>query len=71
MRYVTLVFKCTFLLHGSHIYFIKLSILITMDWQHLYKRQLEKNRELEQKLDLAESILRNFLPIVEDIDSQN
>ena len=36
-----------------------------MDWQYLYKKQLNENQELNKQLDIAESILRNFLPIVD------
>jgi len=40
-----------------------------MDWQYLYKQQLDENQELKKQLDIAESILRNFLPIV-DIEDE-
>jgi len=42
-----------------------------MDWQHLYQKQLNENQELKKQLDIAESILRNFLPIVETKNEQN
>ena len=42
-----------------------------MDWQYLYKQQLDENQELKKQLDIAESILRNFLPIVDKNDDQN
>ena len=42
-----------------------------MDWQYLYKQQLDENQELKKQLDIAESILRNFLPIVDIEDEQN
>jgi len=42
-----------------------------MDWQYLYKKQLDENQELKKQLDIAESILRNFLPIVDQTDKQN
>ena len=42
-----------------------------MDWQQLYQKQLDENQELKKQLDMAESILRNFLPIVEYGDDQN
>ena len=41
-----------------------------MDWQHLYQNQLNENQELKKQLDIAESILRNFLPIVEPKNEQ-
>jgi len=42
-----------------------------MDWQYLYKQQLDENHELKKQLDVAELILRNFLPIVNKEDEQN
>jgi len=42
-----------------------------MDSQHLYQKQLNENQELKKQLDIAESILRNFLPIVEIKNEQN
>ena len=41
-----------------------------MDWQNLYQKQLDENLELKKQLDIAESILREYLPIVEDNDEQ-
>ena len=37
-----------------------------MNWQYLYQKQLDENQELKKQLDIAESILREYLPIVED-----
>ena len=42
-----------------------------MDWQDLYKKQLNENQDLKKQLDIVESILRNFLPVVESKDNQN
>ena len=42
-----------------------------MDWQQLYQKQLNENQELKKQLDITESILRNFLPVVESKDNQN
>ncbi len=42
-----------------------------MDWQDLYQKQLNENQDLKKQLDIVESILRNFLPIVESKDNQN
>jgi len=42
-----------------------------MDWQYLYQKQLNENQELKKQLDIAESILRNFLPIIETNNEQN
>jgi len=42
-----------------------------MDWQYLYQKQLNENQDLKKQLDIVESILRNFLPVVEGKDNQN
>ena len=42
-----------------------------MDWQYLYQKQLSENQDLKKQLDIVESILRNFLPVVEVKDDQN
>ena len=42
-----------------------------MDWQYLYQKQLSKNQDLKKQLDIVESILRTFLPVVEHKDEQN
>ena len=42
-----------------------------MDWQDLYQKQLNENQDLKKQLDIVESILRNFLPVVENKDNQN
>ena len=42
-----------------------------MDWQYLYQKQLNENQDLKKQLDIVESILRNFLPVVEIKDDQN
>ena len=42
-----------------------------MNWQHLYQKQLDKNQELKRQLDIAESILREYLPIVENNGEHN
>ncbi len=42
-----------------------------MDWQYLYQKQLSENQDLKKQLDIVESILRNFLPVVESKDNQN
>jgi len=39
-----------------------------MDWEYLYQKQLNENQDLKKQLDIVESILRNFLPIVERED---
>ena len=42
-----------------------------MDWQDLYQKQLNENQDLKKQLDIVESILRNFLPVVENKDDQD
>ena len=42
-----------------------------MDWQYLYQKQLSENQDLKKQLDIVESILRNFLPVVEPKNEQN
>ena len=37
-----------------------------MDWQNLYQKQLDENQDLKKQLDIAEAILREYLPIVEN-----
>ena len=41
-----------------------------MDWKCLYQTQLYENLELKKKLEVVESILRNFLPIIENNDNK-
>ena len=41
-----------------------------MNWQNLYQKQLYMNQELRKQLEVVESILRNFLPIIENDDDQ-
>ena len=41
-----------------------------MKWQNLYQKQLYENRELKRQLEIVESILRNFLPIIENNDER-
>jgi hypothetical protein len=46
------------------------SNLKVMNWQNLYQKQLYENQELKKQLEVVESILRNFLPIIEINDDQ-
>ena len=41
-----------------------------MNWQNLYQEKLYENRELKKQLDIVESILRDFLPIIENNDEK-
>ena len=58
-------------MHRSQIFFPHPYNLVSMDWQYLYQKQLSENHELKKQLDIVESILRNFLPVVEPKDEQN
>ena len=42
-----------------------------MNWQNLYQKQLYENQKLRKQLEIAESILRGYLPIVEKNDDTN
>ena len=44
--------------------------LIPMNWQYLYQQQLYENRELKKELEIVESILKDYLPIVSNPDDQ-
>ena len=41
-----------------------------MNWQILYQEKLYENRELKKQLEIVESILRDFLPIIEKNDGK-
>ena len=49
---------------------IVLSNFQVMKWQNLYQEKLYENQELKKQLEVVESILRNFLPIIENDDDQ-
>jgi len=36
-----------------------------MEYQDLYQEELRKNQDLKSQLTILETILRNFLPVVE------
>jgi hypothetical protein len=40
-----------------------------MEYQELYQEQLRKNQDLKSQLAILETILRNFLPVVESQES--
>ena len=61
----------TFLLHRSHNPFIVLFNLSSMNWQYLYQKQLDENQKLKKQLEITESILREYLPIVENNNDQS
>ena len=36
-----------------------------MEYQELYEKQLQENQDLKSQVNILETILRNFIPIVE------
>ena len=36
-----------------------------MEFRELYKNQLQENQDLKTQINILETILRNFIPIVE------
>jgi len=72
MRLISHIYLCLpLLLDRSQNRLSHLSKFPLMNWQYLYKKQLDENQELKKQLDIAESILRNFLPIIDKKDDQN
>ena len=37
-----------------------------MEYRELYKAQLQENQDLQSQLNIMETILRSFLPVVEE-----
>ena len=36
-----------------------------MEYQELYKKQLQENKDLKTQVNILETILRNFIPVIE------
>jgi len=36
-----------------------------MEYRELYRTQLQKNQDLKSQINILETILRNFIPVVE------
>ena len=36
-----------------------------MEYRELYKNQLQENQDLKSQINILETILRNFIPVVE------
>ena len=36
-----------------------------MNYQNLYEEQLQRNQELKNQLEIIETILRNYIPVIE------
>ena len=64
--YLTLWHSKNELLISSHFKLFLFSNFQSMNWQNLYQLQLHENKELKKQLEVVESILRNFLPIIEN-----
>ena len=64
--YLTLWHSKNKLLISSHFNLSLFSNFQIMNWQNLYQLQLHENKELKKQLEVVESILRNFLPIIEN-----
>jgi len=64
--YLTLWLSKNKLLLSSHFKLFLFSNFQSMNWQNLYQLQLHENKELKKQLEVVESILRNFLPIIEN-----
>jgi len=37
-----------------------------MEYRELYKAQLQENQDLQSQLNIMETILRSFLPVIEE-----
>ena len=36
-----------------------------MEYRELYKNQVQENRDLKSQINILETILRNFIPVIE------
>ena len=36
-----------------------------MEYQELYQKQLQENQDLKSQVNILETILRNFIPVIE------
>ena len=70
MLHITSIINDINLYRSSQISVDVLSNFQIMNWQNLYQKQLYENRELKRQLEIVESILRNFLPIIENNDDR-
>ena len=37
-----------------------------MEYQDLYQKQLQENQDLKTQVNILETILRNFIPVIEN-----
>ena len=67
---ITVLIKIRNLYRRSQITDNLLSNFQTMNWQNLYQEQLSENLELKKQLEVVESILRSFLPIIDNVNDR-
>ena len=36
-----------------------------MEYRELYQKEIEKNQELKSQINILETILRNYIPVIE------
>jgi hypothetical protein len=39
-----------------------------MEYRDLYQKEIEKNQELQSQVNILETILRNYIPVIEKKD---
>ena len=39
-----------------------------MEYRDLYQKEIEKNQELQSQINILETILRNYIPVIEKKD---
>tara|TARA_Y100000590_G_C15442832_1_gene909548 strand:- start:13 stop:153 length:141 start_codon:yes stop_codon:yes gene_type:complete len=39
-----------------------------MEYRELYQKEIEKNQELKSQINILETILRNYIPVIEKKD---
>tara|TARA_Y100000590_G_C15572744_1_gene959243 strand:- start:849 stop:974 length:126 start_codon:yes stop_codon:yes gene_type:complete len=39
-----------------------------MEFRDLYQKEIEKNQELQSQINILETILRNYIPVIEKKD---
>ena len=39
-----------------------------MEFRELYQKEIEKNQELQSQINILETILRNYIPVIEKKD---
>ena len=39
-----------------------------MEYRELYQKEIERNQELQSQINILETILRNYIPVIEKKD---